>query len=563
MVMPASSTIEPQTMEADAFALAAARLESERPIRSARLRRILSTLRRSAPEIVESTLREYLAKYPDDPDALRFLAQTLSRRRHPREAAALMARCVELAPDFAAARFALARLLAQLNEFSAALDHVEQLLSGDSRNPLFRQLKATILEAIGDNSQALALCEELAAENPGRAASWISYGHALRGMGLQEKSAAAYRKAIECRPSCGQAYWSLANMKIVRFSEAEIGAMEEQLRRADIPPDDRVSLQYALAKAYEDASAFDRAFALYAKASAAMRVRISYDPETLASGVAANKSLFTREFFEARREAGCKAADPVFILGRPRSGSTLVEQILSSHSAIEPTGELPYITALAARLGGREGADSPAYGTEYLKTLANMAPSELAALGQEYLASVRVHRKLNRPFFIDKKPGNVVHVGMIHLILPNAKIIDVRRHPAACCVSQFKHYSSKGRLSMTELGRFYRDYVELMAHFDRVLPGRIHRVVYENLIANPEAEVRKILGYLDLPFEDACLRFYETKRTILTPSSEQVRRPISGEAVDYWKNFEPWLGPIINALGSVFTTYPDVPEELR
>jgi hypothetical protein len=319
-------------------------------------------------------------------------------------------------------------------------------------------------------------------------------------------------------------------------------------------------MQFALAKAFEDLGAYDRSFEQYAKANAATRLRIEYDPNTLSSGVAANKALFTSEFLRSRGGVGCKMRDPIFILGRPRSGSTLVEQILSSHSAIEGTAELPYITLLASRLEQRE---STTYGTDYLKVLAGMEPAALTALGEEYIVDTRVHRKLDRPFFIDKKPGNFAHIGLIHLILPNAKIIDARRHPAASCLSMFKHYSSKGRIRLAELGRFYRDYVELMAHFDRVLPGRIHRVIYEDMIADPEAEVRRLLDYLDLPFEESCLRFYETKRTVLTPSSEQVRRPITGEAVDYWRNFEPWLGTLITSLGSVFTEYPSVPEELR
>jgi tetratricopeptide (TPR) repeat protein len=473
----------------------------------------------------------------------------------------LFARCVELEPEFSAARFNYATVLFQLNQFEAALGELDMLLKRDSRNPLFRQLKANILETIAENEQSLAICEELAAENPDRADSWMSYGHALRAVGIHDKAVESYRRAVACRPSFGRAYWSLANMKTVRFTDADIQEMSRQLGRTDISPDDRIPLQFALGKAYEDIQFYDRSWELYAKANAAMRLRISYDPQTLASGVAANKTLFTPEFFRARSGAGCKNSDPIFILGRPRSGSTLIEQILSSHSAIEGTSELPYITALAERLPEHEGG--PAFSTDYLRVISEMGASDLSGLGEEYLRDSQVHRKLNRPFFIDKKPANFSHIGMIHLILPNAKIIDARRHPVACSLSMFKHYSSKGRLRLNELGLFYRNYLELMAHFDRVLPGRVHRVIYENMVANPEAEVRKLLDYLGLPFEEKCLRFYETKRTVLTPSSEQVRRPITSEAVDYWRVFEPWLGPLINALGTAFSAYPTVPQELR
>ena len=542
----------------DQFALAAEKLGAQRPLRNRRLQQIASRLANN--EVAEKELGDHLARRPDDADAISLMARVQLRRGRRLEAVSLLARCLELAPDFDAARFNYANLLVQLHRFDAALSQLDLLLARDAGNPLYRQLKANVLETTGENAQSLAICEQLAQENPGRADSWISYGHALRAMGFQEKCIAAYRKAIECRPSSGAAYWSLANMKAARFGETEIAAMLKQLKRPDLAAEDRLHMQFSLGKAYEDLRDFEKSYEHYAKANAVTRLRIDYDPNTLTSGVAANKALFTADFLRSRSEAGARAPDPIFILGRPRSGSTLIEQILSSHSAIEGTAELPYITALAARLGGREGH---AYATDYLKTLETLDPRSLTALGEEYLADTRTHRKLDRPFFIDKQPGNFPHAGLIHLILPNAKIVDARRHPAACNLSMFKHYSSRGRIRQSELGRFYRDYVELMAHFDRVLPGRIHRVIYEQLVADPETEVRRLLDYLGLPFEEGCLRFYETKRSVLTPSSEQVRRPITGEAVDYWRNFEPWLGPLIESLGSVLTVYPSVPEELR
>jgi hypothetical protein len=320
-------------------------------------------------------------------------------------------------------------------------------------------------------------------------------------------------------------------------------------------------LQFSLAKAYEDRGEYERSFEYYAKANAVLRLAMSYDPATLTAGVAANKALFTPEFLRSRQRAGCQTPGTIFIVGRPRSGSTLVEQILSSHSAIEGTAELPYIAALSSRLANRDS--NTTLGAKYLPALADLAPEALTPLGEEYLRDASIHRKLDRPFFIDKKPGNFFHIGLIHLILPNAKIVDVRRHPAANGLSMFKSHSSKGRLRLAELGKFYRDYVELMAHFDAVLPGMVHRVIYEQLVANPEAEVRRLLDYLGLPFEESCLRFHETKRTVLTPSSEQVRRPISSDAVYYWRAYEPYLGPLLSNLGSALTCYPEVPEELR
>ena len=557
---PAGASSLAQSAKADAFALAAAHLDAQRPARRPRLKQVASHLANNRVELAEKALAEYLIKHPDDADAISLMAQAAACRGRPREEASLLARCLELAPDFVAARLVYAKLLFRLNRFGDALRELDRLLMQDRDNALLRQLKAGVFSTIGEDEQALALFDQLAEENPGRAESWLMYGHALRAMGFREKSIAAYRKAIGCEPSSGSAYWALANMKTVRFNDADIGAMQEQLRRPDIATNDRTNLLSSLGKAYEDLRAFDRSFEHYAKANAVMRLRVDHDWESIASRVAAERALFTPEFLQVRSDTGFKAGDPIFILGRPRSGSTLIEQILSSHSAVEGTAELPYIPALVQRL---EECECPALETDYPQVLGKLEHSALAAFGEEYLENTRLHRRLGRPYFIDKSPNNHFYVGLIHLILPNAKIIDARRHPVACCLSMFKQNFSNANLRLSELGRVYRDYVELLAHFDRVLPGRIHRVIYEDLVTSPEAEVRRMLEYLGLPFEETCLRFYETKRTVLTPSSEQVRRPISPEAVDHWRNYEPWLGPLIKSLGSVLAAYPSVPDELR
>jgi tetratricopeptide (TPR) repeat protein len=557
---PPGALPAPAPAEADSFALASARLDAQRPGRKPRFRHIAAHLQNNRLTLAEQDLSEHLARHPDDTDAIMLKAQAAARRGDRSAAAALLARCLELAPDFVAARFDYARLLVRLSRWSAALDEVDRLLSEDSSNPLFRRLKAGILGSLGEDGQSLAIWEQLAAENPHRAESWLMLGHALRAMGFQEKSVAAYRKAIELRPSFGAAYWSLANMKTVRFSDGDIAAMQAQLKRGDLAAEDRVNLLSSLGKAYEDIGAYDRSFENYAKANATMRLRIDYDWDDIASRVESNAALFTPAFLRSRSDAGCKAADPIFVLGRPRSGSTLIEQILASHSAVEGTAELPYIAALVRRL---EEGECRSTKTDYPTVLGKLPPSVLTAFGEAYLADTRAHRKLGRPFFIDKSPNNYFHVGMIHLILPNAKIIDARRHPVACCLSMFKQNFSNTNLRLNELGRVYRDYVQLMAHFDSVLPGKIHRVIYEDMVGDPETEVRKLLDYLGLPFEERCLRFYETERTVRTPSSEQVRRPMSREAVDHWRHYEPWLGSLIRSLGSVLTAYPGVPEELR
>ena len=543
----------------DAFTQAAAQLNAQRPIRSPRLRQLLPNIQAAPPTQMEQALRQYLAANPDDPDALAFLAYAIVARGRRKEAAGLLARALELAPDFAAARFNYADLLISLSRFDAAMSEAHRLLAQDSRNPLFRQLKARVHESLGEVEQARAIAEELAHENPARADSWMTFGHALRAAGRQEGAIAAYRKAIELQPTLGLAYSNLAHLKTFRFSEAETAAMEQRLKGFDLAPEARMNLQFALAKAYEDRGDYAGAFELYAKANAAARMRFTYDHAAITAGTRRTEAAFSREFFEARAEGGCPARDPIFIVGRHRSGSTLLEQILASHSAVEGTAELPYIPDIVAEIADIEG---PAGGAQYFENVAKLSPEARTQLGEQYLERAQLHRKTARPFFIDKDPGNHFHVGLIALILPNAKIIDARRNPAAACWSQFTLQFKMTNLRLTEYAQAWRDYAELMAHFDTVLPGKIHRVFYENLVSDTEAEVRRLLDYLELPFEESCLRFYETDRAVMTPSSEQVRRPITSEAIEHWRHFEPWLGPMLNALGDAYTSYPNIPDTL-
>lgn len=539
---------------------AAARLRTERPLRKPQLQRITAGLRGAETDRAEADLHAYLARHPDDADAV-YLAARLALVREQRFGArSLLARCLQLAPDFIAARYEYAKLLLALHSYDAALVETDRLLASDASNPLLLRLKATALEAIGEEGHSLPIRQKLAEENPEHTDCWIRLGDALRATGHQADSIAAYHRAIACRPGSGLAWWSLANMKTLRFAEEDVAVMRRHLDGGSLEPEDRVNLLFALGKAYEDAGAFAQSFEQYAKANAARRLRTDYDWCDIDSELATQKNLYTREFFEARREGGCPVPDPIFILGRPRSGSTLVEQILSSHSAVEGTAELPYV---ADAVWYMLEMDCIARGIDYPQILAEYSPAVLTDMGSAYIERSHVHRKLGRPFFIDKAPANYHHVGLILLMLPNAKIIDARRNPAACCFSMFKHNYSDTNLRLGELGRVYRNYVELMAHFDRVMPGRIHRVIHEELVADPEAEIRRLLDYVGLPFEENCLRFHETKRTIRTPSSEQVRRPISGEAVEHWRHFEPWLRPLIDSLGSVLAEYPRVPDELR
>jgi hypothetical protein len=339
--------------------------------------------------------------------------------------------------------------------------------------------------------------------------------------------------------------------------------METELADPRLDDDDRFHLQFALGKAYEDAHDYARAFARYESGNALRRVDLDYDADETSGQVARGKALLSASFFAGHAGQGSPRPDPIFIVGLPRSGSTLIEQILASHSQVEGTQELADIEVLADRLAGHP--KRPSQGA-YPDVLAALPSPELAALGEEYLQRVAMYRKTNAPLFIDKMPNNFAHIGLIQLILPNARIIDARRHPVGCCFSAFKQHFAIGQsfaYSLTDLARYYRDYVELMAHFDAVLPGRVHRVIYEELVADPEAQVRRLLAYCGLAFEDACLRFYENPRAVRTASSEQVRQPIFTGATDHWRHFQPWLGPLIEGLGDVLDGYPAAPAPWR
>ena len=509
--------------------------------------------------VAEHTLRAVLKARPTDVAAIRMLAETAMRLGRYDDAENLLARCVELAPGFIAARHNYATVLYRQNRSEAAIAQIDRLLADDPRNPGYRNLKAAALAKIGEYDQAIELYGGVLQDQPGQAKVWMSYGHALKTVGRQADAIKAYRRCVAIAPQFGEAWWSLANLKTVRFDDADILAMEMELRRADLGEEDRFHLEFALGKAREDRADYEASFGHYLRGNALRRESLGYEASEITGQVERAKAVLTAELFAARAGQGCPAPDPIFVVGLPRSGSTLVEQILASHSAVEGTQELPDIIALVRRLGGKARRASE---SRYPEILAELSAEDLAALGQEYLDRAQVHRKLGRPLFIDKMPNNWTHVGLIQLILPNAKIIDARRHPLGCCFSGFKQHFARGQgftYDLTDIGRYYGDYVALMAHFDAILPGRVHRVIYERMVADPEGQTRALLDHCGLPFEDACLRFYDNDRAVRTASSEQVRQPIFTDAADHWRNYEPWLGPLNAALGPVLDAYPDAP----
>lgn len=501
----------------------------------------------------EALLRSHLEQHPTDVAALRMLAEVAARLRRYPDAQRLLERCLELAPGFEAARHNYATVLNRQGNAAAALEQVELLLASEPRNPGYRNLKGAILANLGDYHGSARLYAAVLQEFPRQPRVWLSYGHSLKTSGQVAESVAAYRLAIEKQPTLGEAYWSLANLKTYRFTDAEVAAMRAALRRPELDGEDRLHFEFSLGKVLEDQGAYEESFTHYAAGNALRRKSHPYRAQHQTQLVQEAQALFTSDFFAERRGWGCPAPDPIFILGLPRAGSTLLEQILASHSRVEGTMELPDITRIARDLSERAGP-----GGEFLPALKSLGEAEVRALGESYLRTTRAYRKTGAPLFVDKMPNNWLYVGLIHLILPNATIIDARRHPMGSCFSCFKQHFARGQnftYALEDLGRYYRDYVALMDHYDSVLPGRVHRVFYEPIVTDTDSQIRQLLTHCGLPFEEACLRFYANPRAVRTASSEQVRQPIFHEGLEHWRHYEPWLTPLKLALGPVLENY--------
>ena len=506
-------------------------------------------------DVASEILRQRLQKAPDDVRALRLLATIARERDETYESEEYLARCLQLAPGYAAARFDLATELCAQQRHPEAMTHVERLLAIDPRNPGYLGLKAQALRFYGRNAEAITLMQQIIAENPDDAKLHLFRGGLLRETGDQAGAIEAYRRALALQPGMGEAYWSLADLKTVRFTAADREAMGQFARRAP-PGGARTQLEFALGKACEDAGLYAQAFEHYARGNALHRTTIFFIPDELSLGVRRSKNLFTSRFFTDRADWGSERADPIFIVGMPRAGSTLLEQILASHSQVEGTRELPDVPAIVRELIASAKSTGESNYPDLVGTLGRAGVEAYAA---RYLQHTQVHRPLGKPRFVDKMPGNFAHLGLIHLMFPRAAIIDARRHPLGCCFSCYRQLFGRGQpfsYDQEELGLHYRDYCELMEHFDTVLPGRVHRVYYEQLVADPEGVVRRLLDHCGLPFEAGCLKFYENRRVVTTISSEQVRRPINSDAVDQWRHFEPWLGELKAALGELLDRYP-------
>ena len=505
-------------------------------------------------EAAETLIRSYLLRNGDHIEAMRLLARLGIARRVYFDAQILLAAVLERAPDYRAARQEYARVLIELHRHEEARGQLEQLLRDEPENPVLRTLAAAASAGLGEHERAIGLYRDLLMGTPADADTHLSIGHALKTLGETQPAIDAYRSAAACRADFGDAYWSLANLKTYRFTPEELTRMESALAAPETALVDRYHLCFALGKACEDRGDFASSFHHYRRGNELKRPECRYRPELIEGNTAQQIAVCTTEFFAARAGWGNPSPDPIFIIGLPRSGSTLIEQILASHSQVEGTQELPNIQQIVSRLRGfgPEGDDP-----RYPGVLATLGAGELAALGAEYLSATRVYRT-GKPFFIDKMPNNFRHVGLIHLMLPNARIIDTRREPMACCFSNFKQLFANGQeftYSIEEIARYYRTYLELMRHWDRVLPGRVLRIYHEDVVEDLPGSVRRLLDFCGLEFEPQCLAFHETRRSVRTASSEQVRQGIYREGLEQWRNFAPWLEPLQSALGDALRNY--------
>ncbi len=503
----------------------------------------------------EEICRQFLQKVPHHVEGMRLLAIIGLRLGVLDDAEFLLESAAKLEPDNNQVRIDYIQALRKRQKFEQALDQARHLLETSPENVQFKSLFAVESMQTGDYETAIRVFDEILKEIPGDPVTLTSKGHAYKTCGQYESAVSAYRDALAGHPQYGEAHYSLANLKVYTFSDEEIRKMQVQESDRNLAFTDRIYLCFALGKAYEDTGDFATSFEYYRRGNQLKKSQSRYTAEQMSRELLAQREVCNAALFERRSGAGHGAPDPIFIVGLPRAGSTLLEQILSSHSQVDGTMELPNILSLSQRLR-RRGRQSTASG--YPQILAELSPEELESFGQQFIADTRIHREA-APFFIDKMPNNFRHIGLIHLILPNARVIDARRHPMACCFSGFKQLFAEGQeftYDLDDVGRYYRDYVRLMDHWDEVLPGKVLRVHYEDVVAELEPQVQRLLDFCELPFEQACVDYYKTERAVRTPSSEQVRKPIFKAGLEQWRNFEPYLGPLKTALGPVLDRYP-------
>ncbi len=500
--------------------------------------------------LAEQLCRSFMQKNPRNAVGMRLLAKIGSELNILDDADFLLESCLEFAPDFRAARYDYAQVLYKRQRFSKSLEQAERLLQDEPDNPDFQLVCANAAAAVGDLDRAMVIYERLIDLHPDKVQLRMLKGHALKSLGEPQCAIEAYRTAASIKPDYGDAYWSLANIKTYRFDDAEVAQMQRAEADAATEHVDRYQLCFALGKFFEDCDDHERAFSYYARGNQLKLAESGYRAERVDDEFARQQEICTQQFFDDRAGYGADSDEPIFIVGLPRAGSTLLEQILASHPMVDGTIELPNSMSLAQKLGGRHKTDEK---SRYPAILETLDRQQCGRFGDEFLESTRVYRQ-GAPFFTDKMPNNFRHIGLIQLIFPNAKVIDARRQPLACCFSNFKQLFGEGQYfsyGLEEIGRYYRGYVSLMDHWENVLPGKILRVQYEDVVENLEPQVQRLLDFLDLPFDERCIEFHKTERAVHTPSAEQVRQPLYKSGLEQWKNFEPFLDPLKESLGIV------------
>jgi tetratricopeptide (TPR) repeat protein len=511
-------------------------------------------------EPAEQVIRDYLRKDGENVGALHLLARIRRERDALGEAELLLKSVLERAPDFHAARLDYAGVLLLQQKHLQSRQEAERLLRHDPDNREYLKQYGAACIGLEDHEQVIEIYGRLLTGQPPSGSEVADLhlwrANALKITGRQQEAIADYRASLAARQDYGVAWFSLANLKTYRFADDEIARMRAAESRPDVQDMDRVYLCSALGKALEDQGDYAGSWRYYERANAVRRLSSRYRPDVADSCAAQLKQVVTAEFFAARAGWGADDPAPIFVLGLPRSGSTLIEQILASHSRVEGTQELIEIGRYAGEICGR---DPDCRLPLRLDALQRLTERDARALGERFLAETRAYRRLGRPFFIDKMPNNFWHIGLIQLMLPNATIIDVRREPMGCCFSNLKQLFGTNNQEFTygvdDIARYYRTYLDLMRHWDEVLPGRVLRVHYEDVVEDLEGSVRRMLAHCELPFEPTCLAFHQTRRSVRTPSSEQVRQPIGREGLEQWRRYEPWLEPLRAALGDALTDY--------
>ncbi len=503
----------------------------------------------------EALCKQFLQTQPTHAEGMRLLADIAQRLGAMDEAEFLLESALEFSTNNTQLQIDHVQVLRRRQKFSASLAAAETLRQQHPDNPQFVSLLGIEKMQVGDYAAAVDLFNQVLERLPDDAITLTSRGHALKTWGKQAEAIDSYRQALASNPMHGEAWYALSNLKTYTFSDSEIDAMLARLADDSLAPSARMHIDFALGKAYEDQQHWQASFEHYERGNFINRQQSSYDADKMTEELLSQRDYFNSDNIARRARAGCTDPSPIFIVGLPRAGSTLLEQILSSHSQVDGTLELPNMLTIAQRLR-RQGRSNKV--PDYPEVIETLGDSELQALGQRYIDETRIHRQ-GAPFFIDKMPNNFRHVGLIKMLLPNARIIDARRHPVGCCFSGFKQLFAEGQeftYSLDDIAQYYNDYVTLMDHWDTEMPGAVLRVHYEEVTADLEAQVRRILDYCGLPFEENCLAFHKTARAVRTASSEQVRQPIYQSGVDQWRNYEPFLAPLINKLAPSLQHYP-------